>query len=673
MRTTAALAILLALSIAVFWKLTLSDRYTWLENPDQALQARPWFEYEAREWHAGRIPLWDPYELAGQTLIGEVQPGVVNPLNWPLFAAPLQDGHIRVSVLRWWWVLLHWVAAVFCYLLCRELKCGVAASIVGASVYACLGYIGWAGTPYFLTSSLWFPLVLLFFARVFRGERPVGNAALCGAALGASFLGGHHNVPIYSAVVVGAAWVWLLARHWRDRRLWPAAAICLLVCAMVSAVQVLPAVEYGRQALRWSGTPDPQHWNEPIPYSVHAEYSLKTRSIPGMLVPGLAVHANSFIGIVALGLALAAVRLRWKSVDVRLCAFVAGFALLLALGSDTPVHWIVYRLVPFVEKARYPAMAVVLAQAAIAALAAQALSAPRERLRGAALPLAITGMAGLLLYFALDKLGRVTAGNPVWVVAAVALALAAVLRWGRAAPVAILALVLVEAAVQPRPAIRPREFPGSYASLIAAQSDIADFLKRQTGWFRVSFDENAVPYNFGNLYGIEQFDGYLASMPERLQRVLGDPRTPGRYGVRYHVGTTPSDPAQIEVFRSHSGVKVFRDPRIGEPLSVYREAPCGGADRLRVVSREPGASVFEAELACPGLVVVGDPYYRGWRASVDGQRAPIQEFEGGTRAVRATTGMHRLEFHYKPLSVYVGATITLLGLLLAAGLRVLRV
>ena len=137
MRTTAALAILLALSIGVFWKLTLSDRYTWLENPDQALQARPWFEYEAREWHSGRIPLWDPYELAGQTLIGEVQPGVVNPLNWPLFAAPLRDGHIRVSVLRWWWVLLHWVAAVFCYLLCRELKCGVAASIVGG-VGVCL-------------------------------------------------------------------------------------------------------------------------------------------------------------------------------------------------------------------------------------------------------------------------------------------------------------------------------------------------------------------------------------------------------------------------------------------------------------------------------------------------------------------------------------------------------
>jgi hypothetical protein len=209
--------------------------------------------------------------------------------------------------------------------------------------------------------------------------------------------------------------------------------------------------------------------------------------------------------------------------------------------------------------------------------------------------------------------------------------------------------------------------------LIAAQSDIADFLQSQTGWFRVSFDEKAVPYNFGNLYGIEQFDGYLASMPERLQRVLGDPRTPVRYGVRYHVGNTPSDPAQVEVFRSRSGVKVFRDPRVGEPLSVYREEACDDADRLRVVSRAPGASVFEAELACPGLVVTGDPYYRGWRASVDGQRAPIQEFEGGTRAVRLTAGMHRIEFLYKPSSVYVGATVTLLGLLLATGLRVSRV
>ena len=77
---------------------------------------------------------------------------------------PLRDGHIQLRFLHWYWVLIHWVAAVFCYLLCRDLNCGVVPSIVGGSVFAFVGYIGWAGTPYFLTSSLWFPLVLLFFA-----------------------------------------------------------------------------------------------------------------------------------------------------------------------------------------------------------------------------------------------------------------------------------------------------------------------------------------------------------------------------------------------------------------------------------------------------------------------------------------------------------------------------
>jgi len=59
-RTAAALVFLLALTVAWYWKLTLSRDYTWLENPDQAFQVRPWLDFEARELHAGRLPLWDP-------------------------------------------------------------------------------------------------------------------------------------------------------------------------------------------------------------------------------------------------------------------------------------------------------------------------------------------------------------------------------------------------------------------------------------------------------------------------------------------------------------------------------------------------------------------------------------------------------------------------------------
>src|ERR1035438_8057986 len=119
-RTWAALAFLLALTIGLYWPLTISRDYTWLENPDQALQVRPWLDFQAREIHAGRLPLWDPYLWGGQSLIGQVQPGVVNPINWILFALPLRDGHIPTSTLHWYWVLIHWLAAIFAFCLRSE-------------------------------------------------------------------------------------------------------------------------------------------------------------------------------------------------------------------------------------------------------------------------------------------------------------------------------------------------------------------------------------------------------------------------------------------------------------------------------------------------------------------------------------------------------------------------
>jgi uncharacterized membrane protein YfhO len=123
------------------------------------------------------------------------------------------------------------------------------------------------------------------------------------------------------------------------------------------------------------------------------------------------------------------------------------------------------------------------------------------------------------------------------------------------------------------------------------------------------------------------------------------------------------------VFRSASGVKVFENRGVGQPLSVWRDAACAGTDKLAVVRRAGGEAIFTAALACPGLVVAGDPYYRGWRATVDGQRVPIQEFESGVRAVPVSPGEHRIEFRYRLMAVYWGTGLTVLGLSLAAALR----
>ena len=68
--------------------------------------------------------------------------------------------------------------------------------------------------------------------------------------------------------------------------------------------------------------------------------------------------------------------------------------------------------------------------------------------------------------------------------------------------------------------------PDSLVKPLADASDIADFLHKQPGWFRIGFEENSMPSNFGDFYSIEQFGGYLASMPVNVNRILGDERTP---------------------------------------------------------------------------------------------------------------------------------------------------
>ena len=592
-RTLAALAFLLAVTAAFYWRLTISGQYTWLASPDMAYQVRPWLDFEAREFHAGRFPSWDPYLWAGQSLIGQVQPGAANPLNWILFALPLGDGHIPLAALHWYWVLIHWLGAVFCYALCRDLGASLAASLLGACSFALTGYVGHTDWPQMLMSAIWAPLVLLFLLRVFRGKRPWGSAALGGAALGMAFLSGHHNIPIYMALTAGVLWLWLLVRN----RAWRAASLFWSACLLVSALQTLPALEYGRQTVRWVGAAEPVRWHDKVPYAVHAQYSLAARGIPAMVIPGMSsgLPVNPYTGVVVV--ILAVVALRRRTIEVKLLAAIVVTGLILALGSHTPLYRVIYA-VPVVEKARVPAMAIVLAQLGIAALAALGL------------------------------------GKSSWIQGAV------------------FALFLAEA-VNGAPHLgRMGGLPG-----MREHEDIAVFLKAQPGWFRVEVDENAIPYNFGDWFGIEHFGGYVASLPEKTFHLVGHDSARRLFGIQYRIARQPVIPEQVPVFESSSGLKVFRDSRITQPL----RAACGEAN---VVLRTPNRFVIDAQMRCDGPVVTGDPVFPGWRAWSDGKPVPIQESEGVLRAVAVPAGRHRIEFRYQPASVYWGAALSVMGLLL---------
>jgi hypothetical protein len=127
------------------------------------------------------------------------------------------------------------------------------------------------------------------------------------------------------------------------------------------------------------------------------------------------------------------------------------------------------------------------------------------------------------------------------------------------------------------------------------------------------------------------------------------------------VARTAAHPAQEEVFRSRSGLKVFRDPRIAQPMWPLRSQPCSGTDRFAAIQRTPAYVAIDAELSCPALIVVGDAFYPGWRARVDGRRTPVQEVFA-VRAVRAAAGRHHVEFLYRPASWYWGISLAMASL-----------
>jgi uncharacterized membrane protein YfhO len=56
-----------------------------------------------------------------------------------------------------------------------------------------------------------------------------------------------------------------------------------------------------------------------------------------------------------------------------------------------------------------------------------------------------------------------------------------------------------------------------------------------------------------------------------------------------------------------------------------------------------------------------DTWFPGWRATVDGKSARIERAYGFVRAVLVEPGNHVIEMRYRPLSVYLGAALSLLA------------
>jgi hypothetical protein len=705
--------LLLVVLIGFYWKLTLTRQYDWLWGPDLAQQVLPWMDEEARQWHHLTFPVWDTHEWTGQSLIGQAQPGVAYPLNWLLWSLPLKNGHLQIGSLQWYYLAIHFMAALFCYWLCRDLGRSQTASLAAGLVFSLASFVGLTDWPQMINGAVWTPLVFLFLLRAERGHLPWSSGAMSGLCLGMCWLSGHHQIPILLTLAAAGSWAYF---SYLNKLLVRYAALSLVVASMVGALQILPAEEYGRLALRFVGAPYPLGWRDVVPYYVHSEYSLAPAQLLGLIVPGSNAHFDPYLGVVALTLALLGVALAWNDRTVKFFSVLGLAGLVYALGKDSVFQGLLYALVPFVEKARVPAAGIFLTGCAAAVLLATGIDAIAREPNQVWVGRFSWGAGVFALLGALSVFAISVVKGPAWefddrvvismLVAMLLCVLLSAWRTGnlasRSAGVLLILLLLFELGTDAGFKLVPRSDASKsvYRERVVNNADLAQWLHSQTGTFRVETKDDQLAANWGIYHDLDLMRTYsgVTSNVTEINDQLWNSRM--LLNTRYTVAKDAAGPGEKDVFTGKSGLKIYENPDAFPRAWAVREVAQMNSDQghWMIVNRLPelrwkaftkqtpptlpacsddAGSVevrehktlrvaLQALMNCDGMVILSDAYYPGWHAWVDGRPARIYEVDFSMRGVVVARGRHEVTFQYWPGAVYLGALLTLGGVVLTA-------
>jgi hypothetical protein len=204
-------------------------------------------------------------------------------------------------------------------------------------------------------------------------------------------------------------------------------------------------------------------------------------------------------------------------------------------------------------------------------------------------------------------------------------------------------------------------------------------------------------------YGLSSLDGHLGLYSDRWWAFKHDlsANRLGAMAVRYVVGEPPRDApwfrkvadtpipiyenlkAAPRAFLAHTAlslpdpaafIQTLESPEFDPRTTVLREDPAAPAINPNsqfpipnsptpprpVAFRldEPDHVVLEVQSEAPAYLVLADTYFTGWEAVLDDQPTPIYRANFLARAVYISPGQHRVEFHYRPFSFRLGATLT---------------
>jgi hypothetical protein len=661
-----------------------------------------------QEW--GQLPLWNSAILSGAPFAADPLSGMFYPPNWLAVLLPVSLG----------FNLLFWLHLAFAGLgmwkFLRAKGVGMAGALLGGLAFSgcpkLIGHIG-LGHVGLVSAVCWTPWVLLGVHRLVDelaggARRWIREAALAGCLLGVVFLADPRwSLPCallalayglrrvaHSRSEGGARWLQALG----------AGATAGAFSLALAAVLALPLWELTRLSMRAA-----------LSGAEQAALSLPAARLAGIWLPDLGGYAEWLTspGVAVLFLAiLAAVGAApgwvfWGSVAV--------VGLILSLGDQTPLYPLLARLVPGVGLLRIPSRMLFICNFALAALAG--LGADRL-LEGEIAPKAIRrlrlGLAAALAFALLVAAAAAFLAQPpgadlrpaalgLAALAILAFAWAVVgLRWrqlGWRLAAAWGLLLLIDLGWIGGTLIQARSLE---RSLDQGRQAVEWILDQEDDEQRVFSPSYSIPQHTAAAGGLELADGvnplqltgyrdFMAMatgfIPSGYSVTLppypsGDPSQDwgadldgehlGLLNVVWVVSAYPLESPMLIEESTIEGQYLYRNaaarPRAWiEPDSGEAEAPWLAVEAL---GWTPNRIAIRA--AGPGLLVLSEIDYPGWRVEVDGEPAELQTVHEVLRAVDLPAGEHQVVFSFCPWTLFTGAAFSLLALAALIYLRLRR-
>lgn len=633
---------------------------------------------------AGHLPLWSDCFFAGYPFHADPQSQLFYPPLWisfgllklmgwgnfPLFALTLE-------------VTLHYllVSLFTFYFLRAEIRAKHSpstpqssaessermlrpydwAALLGAITFTYGGYL--TGYPPLQTAILetvtWLPLILLILRRLAELPREAANnqfannqirlITLSSLILALAFFAGHPQTFLFVVYLSAAYFIYraaVNARPWRWTLTRLAAIFGLLFG--LSLVQLLPQAQYLSLSTRASLTFE----------------ELSSGFPPGIVKQFLLtdpVWSPLYVGILPLALALAAVAAVRKS-STLFWLGVALVSLVLSFGGNTPLYTLAYYLLPGYRLFRGQERLALLVSFSMAVLAAYGLAAiiARWSSKGEgwgvkAASLLVVGLTVLNLYLTRTSTNLVAPFDPY-----------------------PYNPILDPIHADPEPFFRVQDdarMQGHFACGYGFKEWGGISPIRPAAW--AAFDEHA-PESLrwkviGMKYLITWKNGALTrenelppaiqvaegSAPEGGAKVYMMYELPHRAWLVYQTQTTDDAFAALRA----PGLDPFATAVIHSPSSVVFDGGEGRGEGVVTVTEDyPGHLSLTVTANSSALLVISEAYYPGWAANVNGQPVSVIEADAFLQAVPVPAGDSTVELNYRPITLLVGALVSLLSL-----------